>query len=159
FRLRRLDSHEGDVQFHLVTSRLDMAGEHERLIADIRAQIGDTMPAVVVIDTLNRSIVGSENSDEDMGNYVKAADAIREAFDCAVVVVHHCGLEGTRPRGHTSLTGAADAQIAVVRNEAGIITATVEFMKDGEQGIFVPSKLEIVTVGTDDDGNDIASCI
>jgi len=26
-------------------------------------------------------------------------------------VIHHCGINGDRPRGHTSLTGAADAQI------------------------------------------------
>jgi hypothetical protein len=33
-----------------------------------------------------------------------------------VVIVHHCGIEGTRPRGHSSLTGAADAQLAVKRD-------------------------------------------
>jgi hypothetical protein len=28
---------------------------------------------------------------------------IRNAFGCAVIVVHHCGIDATRPRGHTSL--------------------------------------------------------
>jgi RecA-family ATPase len=57
----------------------------------------------VVLDTLNRSLNGSENSDEDMGKYIKATAAIREAFNCAVLVVHHCGVNDSRPRGHTSL--------------------------------------------------------
>jgi hypothetical protein len=39
-----------------------------------------------VLDTLNRSLAGSESDDEDMAAYVKAADAIREAFGCAVVI-------------------------------------------------------------------------
>jgi len=34
---------------------------------------------------------------------------IRNAFGCAVIVVHHCGIDATRPRGHTSLAGAVDA--------------------------------------------------
>ena len=50
-----------------------------------------------------------------MSAYIRAAEAIRDAFGCVVIIVHHCGYEGTRPRGHTSLPGAVDAQIAVVR--------------------------------------------
>ena len=63
-----------------------------------------------------------------MTAYVQAADAVREAFGCAVVLIHHCGVDGTRPRGHTSLTGACDAQLAVKRDGSGIITCTVEYM-------------------------------
>jgi hypothetical protein len=68
-------------------------------------------------------------------------------------------VEGVRPRGHTSLTGAADAQIAVKRNEAEDIVATVEFMKDGPQGETVVSSLEQIIVGKDDDGDAITSCV
>ena len=38
----------------------------------ITARCGIVAPAAVVIDTLNRSLNGSENSDEDMSNFVKA---------------------------------------------------------------------------------------
>jgi len=112
-----------------------------------------------VIDTLNRSLTGSENSDEDMGNYVKAADAIHEAFACAVLVVHHCGIEGSRPRGHTSLTGAADAQIAVNRDKNGNASARVEYMKDGPEGAEIAFQLEQVHLGTDEDRDPITSCV
>ncbi len=40
--------------------------------------------------------------DEDMRADIGAADAIRDAFECAVMVVHHCGVDDTRPRGHTA---------------------------------------------------------
>ena len=116
-------------------------------------------PVVVVLDTFNRSLVGSESSDTDMSNYVRAADAIRDAFSCAVIIVHHCGINDSRPRGHTSLTGAADAQLAVKRDLNGTICVTVEFMKDGEAGETIASELEPIDVGTDEDGDPIPSCV
>jgi hypothetical protein len=94
-----------------------------------------------------------------MGAYIKAADAVREAFGCVVIIVHHCGVEGTRPRGHTSLTGAVDAQIAVKRDAANNVVATVEWMKDGPEGEVIVSRLEIVPLGTDTDGDVIDSCV
>jgi hypothetical protein len=148
-----------DPQFFLITTRLDLVADYHTLIADIRAQIGAVKPAAIAIDTLNRSIRGSESSDEDMGAYVQAADAIREAFSCAVIVIHHCGIDDKRPRGHTSLTGACDAQLAVKRDANGTITMTVEWMKDGADGETICSRLEVVEVDKDDDGEQITSCV
>jgi hypothetical protein len=146
------------VPFYLVPMALDLAGQYGELVAAITAT--GVSPATVVIDTLNRSLAGSESSDEDMGAYIKAADAIREAFDCAVIVVHHCGVNDSRPRGQTSLTGAADAQLAVKRDPNGTILVTVEWMKDGSgEGETIASRLETVEVGTDEDGGPITSCI
>jgi hypothetical protein len=73
--------------------------------------------------------------------------------------VHHCGHEGTRPRGHSSLMGAIDAQIAVKRDAADNIIATVELMKEGPQGDEFASRLEVVELGLDDDGDKITSCV
>src|SRR4029453_12136888 len=69
------------------------------------------------------------------------------------------GSKETRPRGHTSLTGAADAQLSVKRDGQGTILVEVECAKDGPQGDLVASRLENVVVGTDEDGEDITSCI
>ena len=113
----------------------------------------------VVLDTLNRSLPGSESSDQDMAAYIKAADAVRETFNCAVVIVHHCGIDTSRPRGHTSLTGAVDAQLAVKRDAGDNIILEVEWMKDGPEGDVVASRLDAVEVGTDDDGHPITSCV
>jgi RecA-family ATPase len=121
FRQKHLGEEESVPGFYLLTTRLDLVTDHKQLIADIRDQLGGVVPVAIGIDTLNRSLAGSESSDEDMGCYIKAADAVREAFGCAVLIVHHCGVVDNRPRGHTSLTGAADAQIAVRRDEAGLV--------------------------------------
>jgi hypothetical protein len=145
-----------EVPFFLSPLRMNLVKDHKALIASVQAQI--ETPSIVVLDTLNRSLEGSESSDEDMGAYLSAADAIREVFNCCVVIVHHCGIEGTRPRGHTSLSGAVDAQLAVER-EAGTLFAnvTVEWMKDGPEGDVIESELERVGVGTDEDGDEIST--
>jgi hypothetical protein len=148
-----------DPPFFLLPTRLDLVGETDALIADISAQLAGTECILIVIDTLNRSLVGSESRDEDMSAYVHACDRLREAFKCAVIVVHHCGTNNQRPRGHTSLTGATDAQIEVKRDKAGNIVATVEFMKDGPEGDKIVSRLAVVDLGSDEDGEPISSCV
>ena len=84
---------------------------------------------------------------------------MREAFECAVIIVHHCGVDGTRPRGHTSLTGTVDAQLAVKRDVADNVLVTVEHMKDGPEGDVIGSRLERVELGVDEDGDPITSCV
>jgi hypothetical protein len=148
-----------DMPFYLITDRTDLVRDNAELIAATRAQVGPDLPRLIVIDTLNRSLTGSESKDEDMAAYIKAADALREAFGCAVIIVHHCGIDGTRPRGHTSLTGAADAQFRVERDAASNIVVTVEWMKDGTEGDVITNALDVVDLGTDDDGEPITSCV
>ena len=158
FRHRHLAEQTGPIPMYLLPTRLDLIEEHPILIAEIAAQTTDE-PVMIVIDTLNRSLNGSESRDEDMSAYIQAADAVREAFKCTVALIHHCGIEGTRPRGHTSLTGACDAQIAIKRDPAGTICTTLEWMKDGPEGDEFHSRLDPVDVGVDDDGDPISSCI
>jgi hypothetical protein len=150
---------DDDPDFYLLTTRLDLPAQVDALILDIAAQLPPDPCGAIVLDTLNRSIRGSESKDEDMSAYVAAADALRERFRCAVIIIHHCGVDGTRPRGHTSLTGAADAQIAVRRDAANKIIAEVEYLKDGPEGNRIASRLEAVTVGTDENGDPTTSCI
>jgi len=159
FRQNRLANDGETPSFQLLASRLDLVADGRQLIDDIRAQLGTETPVAIVIDTLNRSIAGSESSDEDMGNYVKAADAIREAFKCAVLIIHHCGLDDNRPRGHTSLRGAADAEISIKRDASGLVSAAVVWMKDGPSGEEESSRLELVNLGLDMDGEEITSCV
>ncbi|MFO1127826.1 MAG: AAA family ATPase [Rhodospirillales bacterium] len=163
WRREFLGDNAEDVPFYLVTTRLDLAKDATALIADIRSQLPqNTDVGLIVIDTLNRSLGGSENDDEDMAAYVAAADMIRESFTALVAIVHHCGVAGTRPRGHTSLTGAADAQIAVRRDDAGNVIAQVEYLKDGADGpdgAIITSRLRRVDLGTDEDGEAISSCV
>jgi hypothetical protein len=159
WRKRHLGDHRGSVPFYLCDVPVDLITDHAALISAIRSQLGDQVPAAVVIDTLNRSFIGDENKSDDMTKFIRAADVLRVSVGCTVVIIHHCGTAGSRPRGHTSLSGADDAQIAVDRDKEGIINATVEHLKDGEAGGVISCWLERVELGRDDDGDQIVSCV
>lgn len=159
FRQERMNDDE-DPPFFLMTTSLDLVGDIDPLITAIHEQLaGEDGCKVIVIDTLNRTIHGSETKDEDMSAYVQAADRLREAFHCAVIIIHHCGIAGDRPRGHTSLTGAVDAQISVQKDVDGTVLVTLELMKDGPEGGMTRCRLESVEVGIDDRGKPITSCV
>ena len=151
---------DDDPPFYLMTTQIDLRKQAGKLIGDIKAQLDDDKPVLVVVDTLNRSLVGSEIKDEDMADYIRAADRIRAAFGCAVLVVHHCGINSERPRGHTSLTGAVDAQLAVKKDDdSDLVTVTVEHMKDGDFGEVISSRLEVVQLDADEDGDPVTSLV
>jgi AAA domain-containing protein len=61
----------------------------------------------VTVDTLNRCLVGEENTSRDMGAFVAGCDTIRST-GAAVAIVHHDSRAGGNPRGSSVLDGAAD---------------------------------------------------
>jgi hypothetical protein len=158
-RARMAEADDRNPPFYLMATPLSLVRDQKSFIAEIRQQLGEQKPVAVCIDTLNRSLDGSESSDEDMTAYVRAADAIRDAFGCLVVIVHHCGHNGDRPRGHSSLMGALDVQIAVRRDATDNIVAELELSKDGETGLQFVSRLKVVEIGSDQDGDPITSCV
>ena len=149
----------------VVPGRADLVKDHATLIANIKEQVGgrDGVGPVraVVLDTLNKSLIGSESKDVDMANYIAAAEAIQKAFSCVVIIVHHHGIDESRPRGHTSLRGALDAQLKVTRGESeaekGTIVVELEDMRDGPEGAQITSRLVVVDVGTDRSGKPLTS--
>jgi hypothetical protein len=160
WRQEHLTEDRDPVPFWLLDVRLDVARDHRELITTIKHQLGGQKPVAIAIDTLNRGLVGSENDPKDMSTFIQAADAIREAFDCLVPIVHHCPLVGGRPRGHSSLSGADDALISVEKNpDSGIITVKVVHMKDDEAGLVLASKLRRIELCRDTKNNPITSCI
>ena len=143
----------------LMSERLDLAEQYWELVEAVKGRLGQNRPAAIVLDTLNRSFNGSESNDSDMAGYIRAADAIKNAFACAVIVVHHSGHDAARPRGHSSLTAAIDAQLSVKRSPDDRIVVEVEWMRDGPEGERLLSRLTPVEVGTDSEGDPITSCI
>ena len=147
-----------DVPLYLVPGRANMIKEYPLLISAVREQLYGEVPRMIVLDTLNKSLVGSESKDTDMGAYIVAAEALRDAFDCVVVIIHHCGYDETHPRGHTSLTGAVDAEFEVVR--AGmLVTIRNITMRDGSEGFEIRSQAEIIEVGEDISGKVLTSLV
>jgi AAA domain len=158
-RFLTADDTAHEIPFRLLNDvRIDLIADHHELIAAIRTQV-EQPPAAIFVDTVNRSLIGDENASADMGKYVRAADALGTAFDCLIVLIHHSGVAGGRPRGHSSLSGADDVQISVAMDASGLITVTVDHMKDGPVAPPFGCRLESVRARIDDDGDPITSCV
>jgi AAA domain/Bifunctional DNA primase/polymerase, N-terminal len=149
-----------DVPLYVMPGQVDLIADEKALVKEFRYQLDATVPAVVVLDTLNRSLSGSESNDKDMTLYVKAAEAVRKAFGCLCVIVHHCGYDDTHARGHTSLPAAVDAELSVMRDEGSpIVLVTVKAMRDGPEGMVVRSRALPVPLDPDQNGKPRASIV
>nr|OQB78879.1 MAG: hypothetical protein BWX88_05040 [Planctomycetes bacterium ADurb.Bin126] len=132
-------------------------GELTRLV--LAVQPLPKPPALVVLDTLARCFGGGdENSTQDMSKFVSACDALRRAWGCTVLVVHHTGhADKNRARGAIALKAALDAEYRVTKDDKMLLTATK--MKDAEMP--APVAMELVTVELpgllDDYDNPVAS--
>jgi len=120
---------------------------YEPQVATVGEWAATTKPALVVFDTLARSMIGGdENAAQDMGVAVDAADRIRRACDGTVLLVHHSTKDGVSLRGSSALLGAADT-VLEVRSTDDIVTLTCRKQKDAEQ--FDELKLQRVVVELD----------
>jgi hypothetical protein len=136
--------------FEAMLGNANLIADHKQMIADFKYVLGDRVPAIVVLDTLNKSLFGSESKDTDMANYIRAAEAIIEAFKCAVVVIHHCGWDDSRLRGHSSLQGALVAELQVKREKGSMVAGiSVDHMREGPEGVEIVSRLDVVEVAKD----------
>ena len=77
FRQTKLTENIEPTPFYLIGATLDLIKQHKKLQADIKSAIPDSPIHIIVLDTLNRSLAGDENSSVDMGNYIKALPVIR----------------------------------------------------------------------------------
>jgi hypothetical protein len=105
---------------------------------------------LTIIDTLAQATPGGdENSSVMMGAAIANAKRIARELGGTVVLVHHAGKqEGAGARGHSSLTAAADFEIAVSRpNDGQLRFAKVTKVKDAEDGAQWSFELEPVTLG------------
>lgn len=115
---------------------------------------------LVILDTLNRAAPGAdENSSVDMGRIIAAAKRLQSLTGGLVLLVHHTGKDATKGlRGHSSLYAALDGAIEVNKTDSRREWSVAK-SKDDETGTVHAFKLEIVTVGHDDEGEDVTSCV
>lgn len=116
--------------------------------------------SVVILDTLNRAApTADENSSKDMGEILSAAKKLQSMTKGLVLLVHHTGKDANKGlRGHSSLFAALDAAIEVSRNGDRREWKMAK-SKDGQDGDARSFKLEIETLGTDEFGDPITSCV
>jgi len=100
---------------------------------------------LVQIDTLARAFGGgNENDSQDMGAFIHNAGKLQRKLDCALMVLHHSGKDQTKGlRGHSSLLGAVDTQLELLKLEqvvkkdgvAGQGIITISKQKDGQDNL------------------------
>ncbi len=104
------------------------------LIAEMKA--ANHRPRIVAVDTVARAVGGmDENDARAAGLVIAAAESLRDAFGCAVLLIHHSGKDQARgARGSSALVAGVDAVFRVDRaRDALAVTLHCEKMKDADE--------------------------
>lgn len=159
-RVQAWKAHHGALPTSLrfVTQPFSLLDDAQELAGDLTAS-GMT-GGLVIIDTLNRAApLVDENAAADMGRVIDGAKALQAALGGLVLLVHHSGKDTTRGmRGHSSLHAALDAAIEVTRSDAGRAWKLAK-AKDATDDEAQPFRLVVETLGTDDFGDEVTSCV
>ncbi len=119
------DSLEGElVDLSVVTPGVDLVAQPEELVGLIE---NHTNLQLLVVDTLNRCMIGDENKQEIMGRFIHSLDLIKDRFKCSVLVIHHANKQD-EIRGSSVLFGAADVSWHLT--ETTLNTATHDMKAD-----------------------------
>ena len=125
------------------------------------------IPKMVVIDTLATSFGGGdENSTKDMTTYLSHVAAIRTAFRCAVLLVHHTShAVKDRPRGAYALIAGVDNSFQVERDDyirdnvrsMAVVMRSPKKMKDWVAPPDTWFRAKPVDIGVDEDLQPVTS--
>lgn len=115
---------------------------------------------VVVVDTLAQVTPGgNENAGEDMGRALAHCREIHRHTGATVLLVHHAGKDSSRgARGWSGLKAAADAELEVAR-DGDVRSLRLTKAKDDLDGAQWGFRLNVVSIGTDEDGDPVTSCV
>lgn len=123
-------------------------------------KMGDPL-GLVVVDTLSASIPGAdENGAADMSPVLAALqDMAAELQTCVLVVAHTGKSEAQGLRGWSGQLANADGVIMLTEPDGDLRSGTVLKVKDGKSGDRFGFALEVVELGTDEDGDPITTCV
>lgn len=130
-------------------------------VTDLIKEINEREPYdLIVMDTFAQVMPGAdENSGKDVGAALAQCKRINVKTGAMVLLVHHSGKDaGKGARGWSGLRAAADVELEITRKENDRAIKVTK-LKDGEDGASMGFKLHTVTLGEDEDGDDITSCI
>lgn len=109
---------------------LDLMDAHA-LAAAVAAESPEP-PALIVLDTLARCMVGGdENSVKDVSRAIASTDLLRRLTGALVLLVHHSQKQGDLERGSSALRGAQDVMLCLRSNKAGDLALNSTKVKDG----------------------------
>lgn len=122
-------------------------------------------PAVIVVDTLHRFLLGDENSAQDAKTMLDACNRLMNEFQCSVTLVHHTGVSDEaqhRARGSSAWRGALDIEISIVPGKDDQPMQIVQRKsKDAEMAETVFVELQTVAIPgwMDEDGQQVTSAV
>ena len=118
---------------------------------------------MIVLDTLQRTMTGDENSTRDMSAYIQALDSIKTAYpELTIMVIHHTGHGASdRARGSSVLKASLDTEMFVGKDPDGVITVGNTKMKDAEPFKPLNFRLESTALDgwLDDDNQPVTSAV
>jgi len=157
-RAQALRQHYGDadVPFYITEADFNLRELTGRQALGTVIAALPAKPALIVIDTLARAMMGGdENSAQDVGAFNNAVQALIESTGACVLILHHTGKDKTRgPRGSSALQGAIDTEIEI---DGRILIPTKQ--RDLELSQPIGYRLATIVVGVDDDGDALTSCV
>lgn len=149
WRTARNIPHDAPDTFVMIERTIDFMRPDDvaKLIRTVRKAV-QRRPCLVVVDTVSRSMPGAdENLQKEMTLFVKACDHVKDAFQCAVLGVHHAGKSGDM-RGSTVLRGAGDFVFKLERAKgASVGHLSCEKQKDAPDGWTEPYLFEKLSLG------------
>jgi hypothetical protein len=127
-------------------------------------EVLDTIPSLIIIDTLSRHLLQSqENSNDDMAQFINKLEQIRFKYNCTIMIVHHTGKSaGQGARGASALKANIDFSFEVKRGEGKFCCLTCDKQKDADDDLAAKNfKIESVDLGQQDkNGKEITgACI
>ncbi|MDW4496355.1 AAA family ATPase [Sulfitobacter sp. D35] len=152
--------HDYSPDFHVVA---DCAGRFtdKDFLTRLKSLIAARRPALIVVDTLGAAMPGfEENSSEGMGVVLAICQSLRR-LGPAVLLVHHDTKGGDGlPRGHSSLNGALDMNLALKRGDDGIVVGVPSKNKNGPSNEpILAFRNEVVELGLDEDLDPITTVV
>jgi hypothetical protein len=143
---------------------LNTAEGYQRVVDSIRGT--NKSPSLIVVDTLHRFLAGDENSSQDTKTMLDACGALISEFGCAVILVHHTGVNSEaqhRARGSSAWRGALDIEISIVpASEHGDPMEIIQRKsKDAEIAETMYCRLDSVAIlgWYDEDGEPVTSAV
>lgn len=157
-KARRL--HYEKAPITVVPVAIDLTQDARRVVD--AAKTKGIKPVLVVVDTMSQTFAGEENSAAEVAAYFRALGvAIREAWGCAVLILHHTGHAVTeRPRGSSAMRANLGFMLGVHRDEKEMI-ATLSCLKQKDGDTFQDTTFSLTPyrLGTDADGDEVKSLV
>lgn len=160
-----VQEHQSEGTGNLLVSKSATDLDQAAGIALVKNQIQScaVKPDLICIDTLNRFLLGDENSAQDTKVFLDACSDLMRTYRCTVLIIHHTGVSESaqgRGRGSSAWRGALDAEVSITKEDSRIEVSQKK-MKDTEMRgpMYLTLKQVPVAGWKDEDGEQVTSTV